>query len=1270
MTSFSKAWFADQLGVAVRSAGPRYTPQAHVALPINRFFIWIGRTEAFRDEWNKLFEEYEKEVVNSYVFGRMAKHGLMKKARVEHIEARLKATAESVRTLTDVRFGPIRYSDLSRQAEATRRLLDPIEKQLEELRSKAREDTKKAPESTPTTSSPEASPLKESDFEGLLRHLQKIDSVLRTTLEMADETRGRISGEASLAYLSNHPAVLLVGEPGIGKTHLLCDLAGERLRRGYPTVLVLAHQLTGMTDPLQAVIRRLGLTMNNDEFLRCLNAMARRRGKRVLIIVDAINEGDRIVWRRTIRSLVEQCRGYPGIGLVLSCRSPFHLTMVPKRTRIGLLRHQGFREREVEALKIYFKQFNLPLPEVPLLSGEFSNPLFLKIFCESLEDAVIKKKHARIRDIASGQEGMLNVFEDFVIKRARQTAAAFGLQPLLVWKMLKEGVAATMAQQGRTYLTLPEAQAVFRSFGIPAGRDQAFTRELSNEGLLFEDVVFDATARKGIEVVRLPYQKFSDHLIARYLLKSLDKEDPAKSFAAGTPLGNLLAPTKGYPRYDSVVEALLIEFPERAKQRELLEFLPGLDEEIARLFLSGLAWRKPSSFGKATSKYVNRILGHDPLVRDALSSLLGLATKPKHPFGVKCLDRYLRGMSLVDRDLHWSEFLRRQYEESVSDRLLAWLETYDASKLTPEYAEVYITVLRWFLTTTNHYFRDRATRGLYIVGRRYPELLFGSTLESFSLNDPYIPERLLAASYGVVMALQFAAGRPDFQAGPLAAYAKALFEHLFKKGARFATTHILMRDYARHTIEAALLHNPLLLSAREIRLIRPPFRFGGIRRWGLSGDRDKDRASPGSPIHGDFLNYTLGTLVRDRNNYDFKHPGHVRVVQNIHWRIYQLGYDYSKFEKVDKEIANAYWRAEGGGKVDRYGKKYSWITFFELAGHRADTALSRRDDPNQRTPEVNIEPSFPVAPPSIQVVMADYIGQGHASVAAWIKRGPRPDFRPYLRRTSIGKQRGPWIAIDGFIEQKDIAQSRSVLICLKTLLVKTADRDRILQCLPHCKDFGNTANRLEQTIYMFAGEIPWSDTFPFLANDEKMRLRTGRTHIARVPGPTAGLADLLYFSRTASAVAKERGFIEVERDEYEEFDVEPVARNYFWESYHTDITDGQTVSVLTKEIASTFGLTSRPQTFDLFDAAGRKASICVDYQGKDGHRNDLLYCRQTIIDRYIRAKDLELVWVIWGERRFVHKDPVREMVGKGPHYVQFSSFVTYGEMLRRWSRTR
>ncbi len=687
--------------------------------------------------------------------------------------------------------------------------------------------------------------------------------------------------------------------------------------------------------------------------------------------------------------------------------------------------------------------------------------------------------------------------------------------------------------------------------------------------------------------------------------------------------------------------------------------------DSARLFLSGLAWRKPSSFSRSTAQYIHRILGQESLKDEALSTLVGLATKPRHPFGAKSLDRHLRGMGMPERDLFWSEFLRRQDDESVPYRLLSWLETYDVNKLSQEYAEVYVRVLRWFLTATDRCFRDRTTKCLYIVGRRYPELLFNAALDSLSINDPYVPERMLAAAYGTVMAIQFAPGSPDFHRVVLAPFAQRLYQQMFRRGAQHATTHILMRDYARHTIEAALLHMPDILPRRQIAYIRPQFKFGGIRRWGRSQDRDKDRASPGSPMHMDFHNYTLGALVRNRNNYDFKHSGHKQVVENIFWRIYSLGYSLDKFEKIDKDIGSWNWRSEGGNKVDRYGKKYCWIAFFELAGYRADTGKSGRDQVDQRIPEVDIDPSFPIEPPALRVIRGDFVGKDNASVAGWIKSGPTPNLRPYLRRNSVGRFRGPWILLDAFIEQQDLERNRSVLAFVKTLLINMADRERLLKCLATYSSFGNRLLSLEQTFYTFAGEIPWSDTFPMLVNEEKLELLTGRKFIERIPLAGASMADLLFFASEGSKEDKKSGYIEREREEREPFEVELVVREHCWESYHTTTTVGLNVPVLTKEIASFAKLTSRPQTFDLFDSAGRRATLCSDLGTAYGPHERLIFYRQSVLERYLQAKGLDLIWLVGGERRFKAKDTalLHHFAEKEKAYTQFSYVVERSAIL-------
>jgi hypothetical protein len=55
--------------------------------------------------------------------------------------------------------------------------------------------------------------------------------------------------------------------------------------------------------------------------------------------------------------------------------------------------------------------------------------------------------------------------------------------------------------------------------------------------------------------------------------------------------------------------------------------------------------------------------------------------------------------------------------------------------------------MMWVLTSTVRPLRDKATRALYWYGRRQPEQFLDLVLNSLEINDPYVPERMLAATY-------------------------------------------------------------------------------------------------------------------------------------------------------------------------------------------------------------------------------------------------------------------------------------------------------------------------------------------------------------------------------------------------------------------------------------------------------------------------------------------------------------------------------------------
>jgi hypothetical protein len=97
----------------------------------------------------------------------------------------------------------------------------------------------------------------------------------------------------------------------------------------------------------------------------------------------------------------------------------------------------------------------------------------------------------------------------------------------------------------------------------------------------------------------------------------------------------------------------------------------------------------------------------------------------------------------------------------------------------------------WYLTTTAREMRNKVTRALYWFGRGEPDALFDLTVSSLSISDPYVPERMLAASYGVAMAIHSANGSEGTAVVALTDFARNIYKQVFKPGAPHGTTHLL-----------------------------------------------------------------------------------------------------------------------------------------------------------------------------------------------------------------------------------------------------------------------------------------------------------------------------------------------------------------------------------------------------------------------------------------------------------------------------------------------
>ncbi|HHO5536400.1 TPA: AAA family ATPase, partial [Staphylococcus aureus] len=89
-----------------------------------------------------------------------------------------------------------------------------------------------------------------------------------------------------------YPYLLVQGEAGIGKSHLLAHLSKKLRDENHIIYLFLGQFFTKNEDPWHQILNDLEVTNSVDNFLRSISNKAKETKKRAFIIIDALNEGE------------------------------------------------------------------------------------------------------------------------------------------------------------------------------------------------------------------------------------------------------------------------------------------------------------------------------------------------------------------------------------------------------------------------------------------------------------------------------------------------------------------------------------------------------------------------------------------------------------------------------------------------------------------------------------------------------------------------------------------------------------------------------------------------------------------------------------------------------------------------------------------------------------------------------------------------------------------------------------------------------------------
>jgi hypothetical protein len=653
--------------------------------------------------------------------------------------------------------------------------------------------------------------------------------------------------------LANRRELLISGQAGIGKSHLVADFGAKQLELALPFVLVLTETLIE-ADPWEQIRGQLDLAqVSTSEFLGALDAAAEAVGCRAVLAIDALNEKHGIdLWQTRLQGFVAQMQRFPRLALVLTVRDTY-LQYLPLE-KIEHVVHRGFAGHAGAAAKAYLDRRGIARPSSPNLAQEFENPLFLRTCCAYLDAENLKQ-------LPKGLDGITAIFNFYLSAVAKKVERELRLIPQqkIARKVLDEFLDACAMHGDFGSLTFDAAIELFERFHNSGGRvDQSLLSAFLSEGVLTQEI--ERREGRKVETIRFTFERLSDHLRAELLVAQIDPTDLRGSIRR-EPLATYFGPEASW-RFAGVIEALAVQFPERFGY-ELFDLLPkgAIDNlSLTDAFVSSLAWRAPKAFTQRTVDWVSALCKLTG--QSSYGLLLLVCTEPENQFNAEWLHQDLWQRPMPQRDAVWSVFLAEDDlgEGGTAESLIEWAWEVDAGEVEHQRLSLAAVALTWFLSTSNRAVRDRATKAL--VNLLSCNLsVAAALLEKFGqVDDLYISERLLAACYGAVMQGIDRAG--------CAVVASAVWTNYFA-GNRRPPIHLLARDYALGILlyarAAEQLPPEVDIEAGKAKFTSPwplePVTDDDLKVYRKKGYGDSIFSS--TEEHGDFGNYTLLAWLHD-----------------------------------------------------------------------------------------------------------------------------------------------------------------------------------------------------------------------------------------------------------------------------------------------------------------------------------------------------------------------------------------------------------------------
>lgn len=903
--SLSSAWLKDRLSISLASLGPRYNDEFNV----------LTNTETYLNHFlcnaDSVMEINRAKIEILQV---------LKKKYWRHSESQALARKliQTIEAIPDISITNI-FDCLSWPAIIKETCASELETISEELKNKHAE--RKAA-------------INEHDYE----LSNRISVSLKEYQQLLHVTESIIPEPFSCALMSQQ-VLIIRGEAGVGKSQMFAVAAKKLVDSDFGALLLLGTDFINDHTIVAQIPAILGIDLPLDALLHKLEALAIQKQTYSYIFVDAINESTyKNIWKSGLPMLINQLKKCPHIKMAVSIRSGYEKIVLNDMIlsgmyggEIGNIIHNGFREESIDATLTFLNHYGIPFLPSYFLQAEMTNPLFLTLYCKNY----------------TGENfDMYSLFDRLIANADREAQEAVGLDgtvPLL--RHLIDEIAKIRLASNSIQLSQAELfdLGFWGRYGL-SGNKLQFVASLIRSGFLIE------TPYEDTVWYSLGYNLLEDFVCARSTLRNYPKKDHLIPYLCNELLHVENGEITHYNNIDIVI--IVCGLYADANGEECFEYIEKkvVDDsdryDIADRHIKSFLWRKAASVND--DYFLNFINTRRVSRETVLRVLIENSAKDRHPLNAFFLHEILMNKTLARRDTLWTTFINHLADEK--ERIFQLIAYFDEGHLlnglSSTNTELILILLTWFFTSSNRLLRDKASKAaIELLKRNFT--LCKPLLQRFEkVNDPYVLQRL----YGVVFGACVKRVNPD--AKLFQELAEYVYTNVFDK--EYVYPDILLRDYARLIVARWRYEYPETNSIILEDKITPPYNSVAIpivekQKYTEEGFYNSGFASidfsmrlnhadcPG--LYGDFGRYTFQSALQHFEGVD--------VVNLYHYAMQyirdKLGYDDSLGE-YDQAPKHYRYSRQDTKKIERIGKKYQWIAFYNILARVSDSLLLKEWD--------------------------------------------------------------------------------------------------------------------------------------------------------------------------------------------------------------------------------------------------------------------------------------------------------------------------------------